>query len=138
MVIEDEFSHLPTPQARWRARAARDGRLQKKPLTEEQRERKRATTKRFYTKHKERLTKEVRHYQTNKKFGLSLEEYQVARSKPCEICGSKENLVLDHDHLNGKPHYVGTLCNLCNLAIGHMGDNPERLRAAADYVERTR
>lgn len=52
--------------------------------------------------------------------------------KLCAICGAIEQLVGDHDHKTGTPR--GILCRNCNLAIGNMSDNPERLRRAADYL----
>jgi hypothetical protein len=45
-------------------------------------------------------------------------------------------LRIDHDH--GTGNVRGLLCNGCNLALGYMKDNPERLRAAADYLDRRR
>jgi len=41
---------------------------------------------------------------------------------------------VDHVHDNTQ-RVRGLLCNHCNLAIGHARDNPEILRALADYVE---
>jgi hypothetical protein len=51
----------------------------------------------------------------------------------CAICGSMQELVGDHDHSSGRPR--GILCRKCNLALGNMEDSPERLRAAAAYLE---
>lgn len=51
----------------------------------------------------------------------------------CAICGAESDLVGDHDHGTGKPR--GILCRNCNLAIGNMRDDPERLRRAAEYLE---
>lgn len=53
--------------------------------------------------------------------------------KLCAICLTTDELVGDHDHASGAPR--GILCRNCNLAIGNMVDSPERLRAAADYLE---
>lgn len=67
--------------------------------------------------------------------GLTQSEAQaMKRSAKCEICGSIEDLKIDHDHASGAIR--GVLCHHCNVAIGHMRDSPERLRAAADYLEK--
>lgn len=54
--------------------------------------------------------------------------------KECAICNATSDLVGDHDHKSGLPR--GILCRKCNLAIGNMADDPARLRAAAEYLER--
>ena len=50
----------------------------------------------------------------------------------CEICESTKNLCYDHDHDTGK--YRGTLCRLCNRAIGFMHNNPDKLKKAVEYL----
>lgn len=58
----------------------------------------------------------------------------------CAICGTDtpgrkhENFSVDHDHLTGRVRAL--LCHFCNVGIGHFGDNPATLRAAADYLDR--
>lgn len=60
----------------------------------------------------------------------------------CQVCGSSgssgsnRRLSVDHDHTSGKVR--GLLCASCNFAIGNMGDDPDKLRAAANYLEETR
>lgn len=61
----------------------------------------------------------------------------------CAICGQEETmrdpqgnirpLCVDHDH-DGL-HVRGLLCTRCNTGIGYLGDSPDRLRAAAEYLE---
>lgn len=53
--------------------------------------------------------------------------------RACAVCGRKTRLVGDHDHATNEPR--GILCRPCNLAIGNMEDDPERLRRAALYLE---
>jgi len=77
-----------------------------------------------------------------KGYGLSLEEFNHLlgiQDYRCAICGysdlSEPNFfpVVDHCHETG---YVrNLLCMNCNMALGKFKDNPELLRAAADYVE---
>lgn len=77
-----------------------------------------------------------------RKYGLTVEEYNaILRSQQdvCAICGGDSGVKgwhVDHDHVTGKIR--GVLCGGCNTALGQMKDNPEILRAAADYVEKHR
>ena len=55
----------------------------------------------------------------------------------CECCGhppGKKALAVDHCHLSGI--FRGWLCVKCNTGIGALGDLPEGLRKALDYLER--
>ena len=60
----------------------------------------------------------------------------------CWICchpPKSRRLAVDHDHKlgRGKPESVrGLLCHKCNLGLQRFGDDPVRLRRAADYLEK--
>lgn len=60
----------------------------------------------------------------------------------CAICGSKlgskrgEKLAVDHCHASGAVR--GILCTNCNQGLGKFRDDPERIRRAAEYIERSR
>jgi hypothetical protein len=67
-------------------------------------------------------------------YGLTLDEYESLMKNPCQICGLRtERMHLDHCHQSGQVR--GVLCRNCNVALGLMADNPERLRRAAEYLE---
>ena len=65
----------------------------------------------------------------------------------CDICGGTENsgsrhnkhlgkvynLVMDHNHSNGK--FRGMLCNHCNRGLGNFKDNIEVMKKAIKYLE---
>ena len=60
----------------------------------------------------------------------------------CAICGQPPKpdgvraagrLHVDHDHVTGAVRAL--LCNECNRALGYLRDDPNLMRAAAEYVE---
>ena len=79
-------------------------------------------------------------------YGIMPETYQKlfdAQGGVCAICrhaetmvrrGKVEVLAIDHCHNGGGIR--GLLCHNCNAGLGRFGDDPERLRAAAAYLER--
>jgi len=81
-------------------------------------------------------------------FGLTPADYDrllVEQNGVCAICRQPEtarhgktlrSLAVDHCHTTNRVR--GLLCQACNLSLGKMQDDPLRLRAAADYVERNR
>ncbi len=79
-------------------------------------------------------------YRLKKAYGIGYDEYSAMAVKQgggCAICGQKDewfNLAVDHCHEKG--FVRGLLCGQCNKGLGLFADNPERLRAAAAYLER--
>lgn len=82
-------------------------------------------------------------------FGITVDDYRVLfadQGGVCAICGEPEtlrdkfgtvrSLSVDHCHETGAIR--GLLCTGCNVSLGRMNDDPQRLRAAADYLERAR
>ena len=77
-----------------------------------------------------------------KRYGLSLADYDQlldAQGGVCAICSSRDSgyktgvFFVDHDHVTGATR--GLLCSLCNITLGQFRDDPQRFRAAADYLE---
>lgn len=81
----------------------------------------------------------VRMYNRKAAYGITQADYDamvVAQGGRCKICKGtprgKPFLLVDHDHDTGAIR--GLLCQPCNVGIGHLGDDPQRLRAAAEYL----
>lgn len=77
-------------------------------------------------------------YHLKSKYGLTPEEKEamiLAQDQKCAIC----KIILDDphiDHIEEPFKLRGVLCHNCNVSLGLMKDNPEFLRAAADYLEK--
>ncbi len=73
------------------------------------------------------------------KYGIGADDYDAllaTQGGVCAICGGTNQgvrLVIDHNHTTGQVR--GLLCAQCNFAVGHLGDDPERARRLADYIE---
>lgn len=80
---------------------------------------------------KECVEKKYDYY--HRTYGLTYEEIKALPTK-CEVCGSTENLHVDHDHSTGK--YRGVLCHFCNVGLGMMGDSIDRLKNMIEYLKR--
>lgn len=69
-------------------------------------------------------------------YGITESDYDrmlAEQNGTCAICGATESpLAVDHDHETGAVR--GLLCQRCNTGLGQMRDDPEILRAAADYL----
>jgi hypothetical protein len=73
-------------------------------------------------------------------YGLTPEAYAAlleTQDARCAICrtdtpGGKGGWHVDHNHATGLVR--GLLCTNCNQGLGQFADDPDRLRAAADYL----
>ena len=84
-----------------------------------------------------------RAWRLKRDYGITLEDYKDMFERQEGVCAVCLNpsphtrlLAVDHDHETGKLRAL--LCNACNLTLGGASDNPELLRALADYIERYR
>ena len=87
--------------------------------------------------------KASKRYNVKSNYGLTMEQVdsiKVMQDSMCAICGDPFNdtykTQIDHCHQTGKVR--GLLCINCNWMLGKSRDNPQLLRAAADYLERTK
>lgn len=84
-----------------------------------------------------------------RKYGLTQAQFDVllaVQGGKCAICGGDQNdhhasgrqqrMTVDHCHTTKKVR--GLLCGSCNRGLGDFKDDPERLRKAAEYLERTK
>jgi Autographiviridae endonuclease VII len=67
--------------------------------------------------------------------GVEVEQRRQAGAG-CDVCGRYIKLAIDHCHVSGATR--GLLCTPCNTALGSAEDDPSRLRALADYLEKFR
>jgi hypothetical protein len=85
-----------------------------------------------------------RDWPVRRRYGITLanqRELLERQGGRCAICRtpidapgcSTGGFHVDHDHSTGAVR--GLLCNNCNLGVGYFADDPDRLRAAAEYIE---
>jgi hypothetical protein len=101
----------------------------------------RAAQKRWREANRERHAAQTRAAKLMQKYGLTIADFDAlleSQGHRCAICpstvpGGRGAWHVDHDHQTGKVR--GLLCSHCNRALGMFKDDPEALRAAANYVE---
>lgn len=75
-----------------------------------------------------------------KQYGIGRDDLELALDRGCEVCGANPHqdpttrLHVDHDHRTGQ--FRGVLCQPCNLALGHIQDDPAIATALATYLLR--
>lgn len=76
-------------------------------------------------------------------YGMTVEDYDAMLEHQDGVCAVCKQLPVgaatfqvDHCHATGVVR--GILCSNCNLALGLSGDEPDRLRAMAEYLEASR
>ena len=63
-----------------------------------------------------------------RKYGLTLEDFDAmvaSQGGGCAICGRTDADNVDHDHVTGRVR--GILCFNCNVAIGHVANDEDRM-----------
>ncbi len=103
-----------------------------------------AKKKKYYETHKEQALQSNRKYRASNPEKFRQYEFErrekiftekAGRPRPstCEVCGSGEKIVYDHDHATGK--FRGWICFSCNTALGHARDNVEVMYKLIAYLE---
>ena len=75
------------------------------------------------------------------RYGITLQQWdqmfidQRGRCLICEIDLPAMGKGVHTDHCHNTGNVRGLLCSHCNLTLGHAKDNPNTLRAAAEYIE---
>lgn len=103
-------------------------------------EARRMQSKRWHALSPEERTQRGRKQTLKTNYDLTVEEFDKmleAQGNRCLLCetsdwGSKSPCV-DHNHNTGKIR--GILCHKCNSGMGLLGDNPELLIKAAEYLQ---
>ena len=71
-------------------------------------------------------------------YGIDVETFDLMveqQEGKCAGCGKlSDKLCVDHSHTTGKVR--GLLCSNCNLALGHVKDDPNRLIQMIKYLKR--
>lgn len=89
-----------------------------------------------------------RGYELKRRFGMDAPDYAKMAANQgglCAICGNPETakhktsggvraLAVDHCHSSGRVRAL--LCTACNTGLGSFNDDPDRLKAAIQYLER--
>lgn len=86
----------------------------------------------YYRANRERHKLSVRRNRARTRYGLSLEEYDALIEEGCRVCGSRKRVFIDHCHATNRVR--APLCSGCNLALGAVGDDPDRLEALARFL----
>jgi len=93
----------------------------------------------YYAENKEHLRSQAQaahRANPGKKYGLSKDEYWAMVDRQaglCAICNVvMERVCVDHNHATKQVR--GLLCHHCNVTLGLMKEDPERLERAAEYI----
>jgi hypothetical protein len=96
-------------------------------------------------KHESSIPEEVRKANSRRRTQESVRRKRerlagAPRPDVCEVCTQpgygQQGIVFDHDHKTGQ--FRGWLCNSCNVVLGYVQDDVERLMQLALYLERRR
>jgi hypothetical protein len=104
-------------------------------------EQKRAVKRAYQQRNKEKW----RGYELKCTYGITLDDVaamRAAQNDMCAGCGVAFGVEFSNkprvDHCHGTGKVRGLLCFACNVTLGHFDDDPAKLRALVEYLERTK
>lgn len=74
------------------------------------------------------------------RYNLTFDQYLAMIARGCDACGGRDNLHIDHDHkccpgnTSCGKCVRGVLCDGCNIALGYLDDDPERVKKLLHYI----
>jgi hypothetical protein len=91
----------------------------------------------------------MRDEKLRRKYGITIKQYDrmlQSQSGVCAVCKAPEtrregrskrggicHLAVDHDHKTGRPRAL--LCHACNVSLGQLHEDPQRIKALLSYAE---
>ncbi len=126
---------MPFTNEQHRQRYARDPGYRQRKLT---------ANNVYHAEHRQRLNRRRRELwqaQRGKRYGLTADDLaRMLREQDgaCAICKRRPARWLCIDHCHATKKVRGLLCHKCNAALGFLGDDVDRLRRAAAYLDRAR
>lgn len=85
-------------------------------------------------------SKQIREYQLQYKFGITIEQYELIlkeQNYTCAICkkpATTKRLAVDHCHKTGQVR--GLLCSHCNQGLGHFMDDLSIINNSLKYLQK--
>lgn len=126
-------------RARYHSRKAEMQAKSRKDYAENRTERI-AASRKWQREHPEQVADAYRRHNLWRWYRMTVKEFDelfASQDRKCAICRcsevpAKHHWHVDHNHSTGQIR--GILCSSCNLVLGHSKDDPNTLRAAADYL----
>lgn len=89
----------------------------------------------YYKQNRGKILPKTQAYDLKRKYGITVEAaLELCKSGRCDACGVEAKpLYIDHCHTTKKIR--GALCLSCNIALGHVKDDRNRLQALIAYLE---
>jgi hypothetical protein len=139
----DRVAYMKSYNARPDQKAKRQVREQRarNAMTSEELQAKQAADREYQREYRKNNAEGLREKRIWKKYKISFKEVFAAQGFKCAIDhpdndrpNHKKGWQVDHCHATGITRSI--LCGPCNAALGSVQDDPARLRAMADYIER--